>query len=97
VTRELTPTEVELEALVSDAQGRVVEAYLEQFGVPIQLERLVSAAVITGMDIGMAFATAFPPEAKVVMGVIVRGAELTEADLAQRSLTFKPLVEAARR
>lgn len=94
--RDLTRVEVELDELTTMVGARVLEAYLDQFGVPIDLQRLVRAAVVTGMDVGIAFATGHPDEARIVEAHVERGAGLTEADTAQRSLTFQGLVAAAR-
>lgn len=94
---EIGPIDRELDRLATTAGGRVLEAALEQFGVPLDLNRVVEAAVITGMDMGMALALEFREEAAVVVDHVGRAVGLTDADRAQRSLTFQALVETVRR
>lgn len=92
----LPPIARELDALTDMAGDRVLEAYLDQFGVPIDLQGFARAALITGMDMGMAFGTEFPAEACAVMDHVERAVGLNEADRAQRILMFAKLVEAVR-
>jgi|GEM_PF-6879475 hypothetical protein len=88
--------ERELDQLTQDAAERAIEAYLRVHEGPLDGNRLVHAALVTGMDMAMAFAVEFPAEARTVLSVVERGAGLTEADLAQRMLLFQGLVDAAR-
>jgi len=92
----LGPVDRALDALTDMAGDRVLEAYLDQFGVPVDLHRLAQAALVTGMDMGMAFVVEFQAEARVVIDHVGHAAELTDADRAQRTLTFRALVDAAR-
>lgn len=96
MTAQLGPIDHALDALSDMAAGRVVEAYLDQFGVPIDLARFAKAALITGMDMGMAFAVEFQDEARTVIDHVGHAVELTDVDRAERSSTFERLVEAAR-
>ncbi len=95
MTRALTPVENALHGLLDHSSRRVLEEVIEQLGVPINLSRLTTAAIVVGMDMGMTFAIEFPAEARVVLAQVIHGAGLTEADRAQKMLLFQELVKAA--